>query len=143
MSIPEAAQLVIQAGALGNGGDIFVLDMGEPVKIVDLAKQMISLAGLRVEEDIKIQFTGLRPGEKLFEELLSDKETTLPTAHSRVRVAKVRNVESNFEERIISLLLDDEGCIRSKLKIIVPEYQIPEELVEKNDVTFSPFKVNQ
>lgn len=143
MSIPEAAQLVIQAGALGRGGEIFVLDMGEPVKIVDLAKQMITLAGLKLGEDVEIEFTGLRPGEKLFEELLSDKEETLPTAHSRVRVAKVRAAINNLNTLIVGLLDEsDPSCIRTKLKNIVPEYEIPEELKDNNVLSFSQNKMN-
>jgi FlaA1/EpsC-like NDP-sugar epimerase len=90
MMIPEASQLVIQAGAMGQGGEIFVLDMGEPVRIVDLAQDMIRLSGLRVGEDIEIQFTGVRPGEKLFEELHIDDETHLPTDHANIRVAASR-----------------------------------------------------
>lgn len=143
MSIPEAAQLVIQAGALGNGGEIFVLDMGEPVKIVDLAKQMVTLAGLKVDEDIEIEFTGLRPGEKLFEELLADSEETLPTAHERVRVAKVRVVDESFDTKLSQLVQDqDESCIRTKLKNIVPEYDIPEDLIDKNQLSYSSHKIN-
>jgi FlaA1/EpsC-like NDP-sugar epimerase len=87
MSIPEAAQLVLQAGLMGQGGEIFVLDMGEPVKIVDLARELIRLSGLS-EDDVKIVFTGLRPGEKLYEELLADNERTLPTPHPKLRVMK-------------------------------------------------------
>jgi FlaA1/EpsC-like NDP-sugar epimerase len=87
MTIPEAVQLVIQAGALGQGGEIFVLDMGEPVKIVDLARDMIILSGLRPEQDIKIEFTGFRPGEKLYEELFSDRENFAVTRHERIFVA--------------------------------------------------------
>src|SRR5467141_66567 len=87
MSIPEAAQLVLQAGLMGNGGEIFVLEIGDPVRIVDLARDMIRLSGLS-EEDIRIEFTGLRPGEKLYEELLSDRESTLPTPHPKLSVAR-------------------------------------------------------
>jgi FlaA1/EpsC-like NDP-sugar epimerase len=87
MSIPEAAQLVLQAGLMGMGGEIVVLDMGVPVKIVDLARDLIRLSGLS-EDDIKIVFTGLRPGEKLYEELLADDETTLPTPHPKLRIMK-------------------------------------------------------
>ena len=87
MSIPEAAQLVLQAGLMGQGGEIFVLEMGEPVRIVDLAHDMIRLSGFS-EEDIKIEITGLRPGEKLYEELLLDRESTLPTPHPKLRIAK-------------------------------------------------------
>lgn len=141
MSIPEAAQLVIQAGALGKGGEILILDMGEPVKIVDLAKQMITLAGLKLDEDISIEFTGLRPGEKLFEELLSDAEGTLPTDHERVRVSKVRPVAENLFDNISSLFLDrDIVSIRAKLKNIVPEYEIPENLQGQSVLNFQNFK---
>jgi FlaA1/EpsC-like NDP-sugar epimerase len=88
MTIPEAAQLVIQASAMADGGDVFVLDMGEPVKIIDLAKKMISLSGLELGKDIEIKVTGLRPGEKLYEELLANEENTLPTHHSKILIAK-------------------------------------------------------
>ena len=84
MTIPEAAQLVLQAGAMGRGGEIFVLDMGEPVKIVDLARDMIRLSGLEPGEDIEIVFTGLRPGEKLFEELFIPGETYQRTRHAKI-----------------------------------------------------------
>jgi FlaA1/EpsC-like NDP-sugar epimerase len=87
MMIPEAAQLVLQAGAMGRGGEIFVLDMGDPVRIVDLARDMIRLSGLRVGDDVEIQFTGLRPGEKLFEELYGDAEQRRPTAHPKIMAA--------------------------------------------------------
>lgn len=133
MSIPEAAQLVIQGGAMGNGGEILVLDMGEAIKIDDLAKQMITLAGLKVGEDIEVVYTGLRPGEKLYEELLADGETTVPTMHERVRVAKVREVAPDLFEQIAVLSSDNSiNCIRSKLKLIVPEYDIPKDLIENN-----------
>jgi FlaA1/EpsC-like NDP-sugar epimerase len=91
MTIPEACQLVLEAGFMGNGGEIFVFDMGKPVKIADLARQMIRLSGYVPEKDIKIEFTGLRPGEKLYEELLTDNETTKPTYHPKIRIANVEN----------------------------------------------------
>lgn len=86
MTIPEAVQLVLQASAMGRGGEIFVLDMGEPVKIVDLARNLILLSGLRPDEDIKIEFTGIRPGEKLYEELSTLLEDTVATTHEKIRV---------------------------------------------------------
>ncbi|MBD65311.1 MAG: hypothetical protein CME62_08890 [Halobacteriovoraceae bacterium] len=137
MSIPEAAQLVIQAGSLGKGGEIFVLDMGDPVKIYDLAKQMITLAGLNIGEDIEIKFTGLRPGEKLFEELLTDTEVTKPTVHERVKVAKEERVQASLEEKLKKLLNKDEMlCIRKILQEIVPEYKIPESQIDKDKSFF-------
>ena len=81
MTIPEACRLVLEAASFGQSGEIYVFDMGEPVKIVDLARQMIEMAGLIPDVDIKVEFTGLRPGEKLYEELLNDKEKTIPTEH--------------------------------------------------------------
>jgi len=89
MTIPEACQLVIEAGVMGQGSEIFVFDMGEPVKIVDLAKKIIRLAGKEPEVDIKIAYTGLRPGEKLFEELLNNTENVVPTYHDKIMIAKV------------------------------------------------------
>ena len=125
MSIPEAAQLVLQAGAMGLGGEVFVLDMGEPVKIADLARDMIRLANAR-EEDIKIIYTGLRPGEKLFEELLADNEHTRATPHPKLRIAKAREVEDGFIERLSTWLarenLPDETEVRRDLQRWVPEY---------------------
>lgn len=102
MTIPEASQLVIQAGAFGKGGEVFVLDMGNPVKIVDLAKDLIELSGLKVGEDIEIQITGLRPGEKLYEELLTAKEGTVTTKHSRIMIAKM----DDFNPRLLHDVLE-------------------------------------
>ena len=98
MTIPEACVLVIEAGAMGQGGEIFVFDMGKPVKIVDLARKVISLAGKKPDIDIKIAFTGLRPGEKLYEELLNNAENTRPTYHEKILIADVR--EYDFDEVI-------------------------------------------
>ena len=91
MTIPEASQLVLEAGAMGDGGEIFIFDMGESVKIFDLAKNMIKLSGLRYPEDINIKITGLRPGEKLYEELLANGENTLPTYHKKIMATRCRN----------------------------------------------------
>jgi len=126
MSIPEAAQLVLQAGTMGSGGEIFVLDMGESVRIVDLARDMIRLSGL-AEDDIKIVFTGLRPGEKLFEEVLADGEETLATPHPKLRIAQARKVELEWLAVVLTWL-QESGCpedreVRSALKRWVPEYR--------------------
>jgi FlaA1/EpsC-like NDP-sugar epimerase len=127
MTIPEAVQLVLQAGYMGNGGEIFVFDMGEKVKIVDLAKKMIQLSGFELGVDMEIQFTGLRPGEKLYEEVLSDKETTLPTTHEKIMIAKVRDhdwetVKQWVEELIQMFGAQDNHIIVAKLKAFIPEY---------------------
>ncbi len=94
MTIPEACQLVLEAGFMGNGGEIYVFDMGDPVKIYDLAVKMITLAGLKPDIDIRIEFTGLRPGEKLYEELLADDENTITTHHPKIKAAHVRELVS-------------------------------------------------
>ena len=125
MSIPEAAQLVLQAGLMSEGGEIFVLDMGEPVKIVDLAKDLIRLSGFS-DEEIPIEFTGLRPGEKLYEELLADNEHTLPTPHPKLRIAQARQTEAAWLEELLtwsaaSTMADEE--VRKALVHWVPEYQ--------------------
>jgi FlaA1/EpsC-like NDP-sugar epimerase len=128
MTIPEACQLVLQAAAMGKGGELFILDMGEPVKIVDLARDLIRLSGLRPDEDVEIHFTGLRPGEKLFEELSLGEEEALKTKHPRIFIGKVRVPELDWINRVVddlhTLAL---GCevidIHRKFKEIVPEYQ--------------------
>ncbi len=126
MSIPEAAQLVLQAGCMGLGGEIFVMDMGEPVKIVDLARDMIRLSEL-LESDIRIVYTGLRPGEKLFEELLADDEHTRPTPHPKLRIAKAREVDPEWLDGLLTWLNQDRipgnAEVRRDLKRWVPEYQ--------------------
>jgi FlaA1/EpsC-like NDP-sugar epimerase len=125
MSIPEATQLVMQAGLMGEGGEIFVLDMGEPVKIADLAKDMIRLSGLQ-PEDVEIVFTGLRPGEKLYEELLSDDERTLPTPHAKLRIAVARTADKAWVKALLewidSTSTADESSIKRELKMWVEEY---------------------
>ena len=126
MTIPEACQLVLEAGVMGNGGEIFVFDMGESVKIVDLAKNMIRLSGLELGKDIEIQFTGLRPGEKLYEELLNESENTLPTHHPKILKAKVRESENGQLERInelINTVSESSNMeIVQTMKKIVPEF---------------------
>jgi len=123
MSIPEAAQLVLQAGEMGKGGEIYVLDMGEPVLIVDLARQMIRLSGFG-EADIRIEYTGLRPGEKLFEEPLADAEKTLPTPHPKLRIARVRAPENPaLLADVLGWLARPDGTdVRERLRAWVPEY---------------------
>src|SRR5512139_388025 len=126
MSIPEAAQLVLQAGLMGEGGEIFVLDMGEPVKIAELARLMIRLSGAD-EGRIRVEFTGLRPGEKLYEELLADDESTLPTPHPKLRVAKARAADIGWYAECLAWLAHsgthDEFTVKRQLKAWVPEYQ--------------------
>lgn len=132
MSIPEACQLVLQAATMGNGGEIFVLDMGKPVRIVDLAREMIFLAGLKPDSDIKIKYIGLRPGEKLYEELLANEETSLPTPHKKVRVAKSRQVANNFQEHLTKLIESSNNkSIRSAIQLIVPEFTEPSAMSER------------
>jgi len=127
MSIPEASQLVLQAGAMGKGGEIFVLDMGESVKIVDLVKEMVKLSGLTLGEDIQIEFTGLRPGEKLYEELFEESEELVPTEHKKVRVARGRGLPEHFEEMISIMcegpLLENKIAYMEQLQKLVPEYR--------------------
>jgi FlaA1/EpsC-like NDP-sugar epimerase len=125
MSIPEASQLVLQAGSMGQGGEIFVLDMGEPVKIVDLAGEMIRLAGLVQGKDINIVFSGLRPGEKLFEELFSDKENYKTTHHGKIRIALQRELDPNFKsmlDNLINLESASPDLIVYLIKCLVPEF---------------------
>lgn len=125
MSIPEAAQLVLQAGHMGKGGEIFVMDMGEPIKIVDLARDIIRLSGF-TDDEIKITFTGLRPGEKLFEELLADDELTRPTPHPKLRIARAREADANWLEQIKAWIMQPgvqrDEAVRSALQKWVPEY---------------------
>ncbi len=127
MTIPEACQLVLEAGAMGNGGEIYIFDMGEPVRIIDLAEKMIRLSGLKPYKDIDILFTGLRPGEKLKEELLNDKENTIGTHHPKIMIAKV--AQYNFLEinQTINSMQEANTINKSRLlvsimKQIVPEY---------------------
>ena len=126
MTIPEACQLVLEAGVMGNGGEIFVFDMGESVKIVDLAKNMIRLSGLELGKDIQIVFTGLRPGEKLYEELLNEAENTLPTHHPKILKALERPLNEDIMVKVEGLLhaigTKDNFALVEQMKAIVPEY---------------------
>jgi FlaA1/EpsC-like NDP-sugar epimerase len=127
MTIPEACSLVLEAAAMGNGGEIYVFDMGEPIKIFDLAKNMISLSGLIYPDDVNIKIVGLRPGEKIYEELLADGENTKPTYHEKIMIAKSKKIDINYiQNKIIELYNSDLECqnieIVSKIKDIVPEY---------------------
>jgi FlaA1/EpsC-like NDP-sugar epimerase len=127
MTIPEACQLVLEAAAMGNGGEIFVFDMGKPIKIFNLATNMIILSGLRYPEDIDIKITGLRPGEKIYEELLADGENTKKTYHEKIMIAKSRNLDIvNVEKQINKLItanaLTQPLEIVSSIKVLIPEY---------------------
>jgi FlaA1/EpsC-like NDP-sugar epimerase len=137
MTIPEACQLVLEAGAMGEGGEIFVFDMGESVKIIDLAKKMIKINGLELGRDIEIKVTGLRPGEKLYEELLAKDENTMPTHHPQILKAKIREVEENIVENIDELIQlfesQDNMNIVTKMKELVPEYVSNNSVFEKLD----------
>ena len=138
MTIPEACRLVLEAGALGKGGEIFIFDMGKPVKIIDLAKRMIQLSGLEAGKDIQIVFTGMRPGEKLYEELLNLQENTLPTHHPLIMIAKVREqdpeqVRSEIEALVeLTSHCDDTELVR-RMKQIVPEYKSQNSVYEALD----------
>jgi len=138
MTIPEACTLVMEASTLGRGGEIFVFDMGHPVKILDLAKNMIRLAGFVPGKDIEIEFTGLRPGEKLYEELLNQKETTLPTENDKIMVAKVREyafdqVSRDIDE-LIQLAYGNKPFVTvKKMKDIVPEFKSKNSVFEELD----------
>ena len=127
MTIPEACQLVLEAGFMGQGGEIFVFDMGKPVRIYDLACKMILLSGYVPEKDIKIEITGLRPGEKLYEELLDNREELLPTHNNKIMIAKTREHDEefvNFQVNGILHLVDEKSCYQlvSQIKAIVPEF---------------------
>lgn len=126
MTIPEAAQLVIQAGAIAHGGEIFVLDMGKPVKIVDLARDLITLSGYRPDEDIKIEYTGLRPGEKLYEELLMNELALTSTEHKKIFVEKPNKIDMKFiEESILEfkeVVYEDREHIFKLMEEKVPTY---------------------
>lgn len=133
MTIPEACRLVLEAGCMGKGGEIFIFDMGKSVKIVELAKKMIRLAGLTPNQDIKIKFTGLRPGEKLFEELLNDNENTLPTHHEKIMIGKVSAFEfSDIEAKIVELI--DFAKQNDNQRVVVSMKGLVREFKSKNSI---------
>jgi FlaA1/EpsC-like NDP-sugar epimerase len=137
MTIPESTQLILQAGALGEGGEIFILEMGTPVKIADMARDLIRLSGKDPDRDIEIQFTGLRPGEKLYEELITEGEGIVPTDHKKIMVLKANNdwnghgnrenyrqwVLDGVEELYRLARVHDGAGIRCKLHELIPEYE--------------------
>ncbi|MCG9881818.1 MAG: polysaccharide biosynthesis protein [Bacteroidia bacterium] len=138
MTIPEACQLVLEAGNMGKGGEIFIFDMGKSTKIVDLARKMVKLSGLQLGKDIQIVYTGLRPGEKIFEELLNDNENTLPTHHEKIMIGKVRQynfaeVSQRLNELIDSYNTQDNMIIVGKMKAIVPEFLSKNSIFESLD----------
>ncbi len=127
MTIPEACQLVLEASVMGRGGEIFIFDMGKPIKIIDLAMKMIKLSGLRLSKDIDVIFTGLRPGEKLHEELLSTEEYSIPTHHPKILIAKVKEerfdaIKKTIDELIVTAYQNDELELVGTMKNIVPEF---------------------
>ena len=138
MTIPEACQLVLEAGSMGKGGEIFIFDMGKPVKIIDLAKKMIQLAGYEPYKDIDIQIVGLRPGEKLYEELLNDTSKTLPTHHDKIMISQ--EMDENYNDNIlkISQLIDNthkatDMEIVCEMKKIIPEFKSMNSIYEQLD----------
>ena len=127
MTIPEACQLVLEAGAMGNGGEIYIFDMGKPVKIIDLAKKMIKLAGFIPDKEIKIEIVGLRPGEKLYEELLNDTSKTLATHHEKIMIAEeiqdeFETLHTDIDELIGKANFLGNDAIVMQMKKIVPEF---------------------
>ena len=138
MTIPEACRLVLEAGTMGKGGEIFIFDMGEPVKIADLAKRMIELSGLQVDKDIEIKYTGLRPGEKLYEELLNNKENTKETPHEKIRVAAVREYDYKDVVEHINVLTELSLRVQilsmvKEMKAFVPEFKSQNSQFEELD----------
>jgi FlaA1/EpsC-like NDP-sugar epimerase len=146
MTIPEASQLVLQAGAMGAGGEIFILDMGEPVKIVDLARDLITLSGFRPDEDIEIKFSGVRPGEKLFEELSTDTEHATKTKHPKIFIGRIAATDAAAAHRtideLVALAVQPDGAdslgIRHKIKTLVPEYSGAQTAPREPAVTDAP-----
>jgi len=146
MTIQEACQLVLEAGFMGTGGEIFLFDMGKPIQIYDLAEKMILLSGLIPHKDIKIEITGLRPGEKLYEELLSSSETTLPSLNSKILIGKIRKFDYNelntkINDLINNLTTEGDEMLVSRLKELVQEFISKNSKFETLD--HSDYKINQ
>lgn len=147
MTIPEACRLVLEASVIGSSGYIYIFDMGEPVRIYDLAKKMIELAGLKLDEDIKIEFSGLRPGEKLYEELLNNSELTEETSHHKIKVAKVRQYNlGEIAPKLDHLIFlakecDTDSLVRS-MKDLVPEFKSQNSVYEMFDVEDSALELS-
>jgi FlaA1/EpsC-like NDP-sugar epimerase len=139
MTIPEACQLVLEAGCLGQGGEIYVFDMGKPVKIIELAHKMIRLSGLVPNKDVAIEFSGLRPGEKLYEELLNNQENTLPTHHKKIMIARVREYDFAVVEEEVDTLINfvqqqrADREIVQHMKALVPEFKSNNSVYEELD----------
>jgi FlaA1/EpsC-like NDP-sugar epimerase len=147
MTVFEATQLVLEAGTMGKGGEIFIFDMGDSVKIYDLAKNMIKLSGLRYPEDIDIKITGLRPGEKLYEELLANGENTLSTYHRNIMIRKTRElnyseVKSEIEELCIINRFQNNSIVL-KMKYLIPEYKSNNSDYEKFDKRIKPLNISK
>lgn len=140
MTIPEACQLVLEASIMGKGGEIYIFDMGKSVKIIDLAKKMVKLSGLELGKDIQISYTGLRPGEKLYEELLNDKENTLPTHHPQIMIARVNEynkeeITQAIDKLAVLITENDNNAIVKKMKELVPEYRSYNSEYESLDIS--------
>ena len=146
MTIPEACQLVLEAGAMGKGGEIFIFDMGEPVKIMDLAEKMIKLAGHTINEDIEIKITGLRPGEKLYEELLNETSKTLPTHHEKIMISEdVANdydqIDSLVSDIVKAAINNNNNISVGKLKSLIPEFKSNNSEFEVLDIEIQPEEI--
>jgi FlaA1/EpsC-like NDP-sugar epimerase len=148
MTIPEASQLVLQASTMGGGGEIFVLDMGKPVKILDLARDLILLSGLRPDEDIRIEFTGIRPGEKLYEELQTFAESTRPTRHEKIKIFAGPSLAYGEMTGPLDTLLQicavrDVTQLILQLKKIVPEYNPSSDVLQRALIEQRPPEENK
>ena len=145
MTIPEACSLVLEAGSMGEGGEIYIFDMGKSVKIVEVAKKMIRLSGFKYPEDIEIQFSGLRPGEKLYEELLTTGEDIQKTYHKKIMIAKTQELDCDKTQQLIQELCTQNKELISQdtvsvLKQLVPEYKSNNSVYEVLDIVSETVK---